>query len=223
MTKIRINPLPGKNTDAIIFDLGGVLINLDVTRSIDAFMNIGFTGIEEQLSKIMGRETPETGQNLFHLFEKGEIESDLFREKIRELSRVPMRDEDIDRAWTAMLMDMHEENIALVGKLRSSYRLFLLSNTNEIHIESLKVSKDKGKKFNRLIRLFEKVYFSHEVKMRKPDTDIFNYVIDDAGLKAETSLFIDDSLPNIEAAKASGLMAHHHEKNTGLEQIFDLS
>lgn len=223
MTKIRINPLPGKNTDAIIFDLGGVLINLDVTRSIDAFMNIGFTGIEEQLSKIMGRETPETGQNLFHLFEKGEIESDLFREKIRELSRVPMRDEDIDRAWTAMLMDMHEENIALVEKLRSSYRLFLLSNTNAIHIETLLENKEKGEGFSRLTGLCEKVYYSHEVKMRKPDREIFDHVIKDAGLKGENSLFIDDSSPNIEAARDAGLMAYHHKAGTSLAEIFEIT
>lgn len=223
MINNKIIPLSGKKTDAIIFDLGGVLLNLDFKRSIDAFIEVGFRDVEQELSRLLCSCPADNNLSFFHLYETGRISSGEFRDELRKHAGNDIPDEDIDRAWTAMLMDMHEENIALVEKLRSSYRLFLLSNTNAIHIETLLENKEKGEGFSRLTGLCEKVYYSHEVKMRKPDREIFDHVIKDAGLKGENSLFIDDSSPNIEAARDAGLMAYHHKAGTSLAEIFEIT
>lgn len=220
MINFKIKPLVGKITDAIIFDLGGVLLNLDFKRSVDAFIKLGLNDVENEMSRLLYARPSGNSETLFHKYEKGLIGSEEFRDALRKLSSDYITDGDIDRAWTAMILDINEENVSLLEKLRGSCRLFLLSNTNAIHIESLPGSS--GRKYSELTGFFEKVYYSHEIKMRKPDPEIFKYVIKDAGLTAEKSLFIDDSIHNIEAARAAGLNAYHHKANSSLDAVFDI-
>ncbi|MFO7923716.1 MAG: HAD family phosphatase [Bacteroidales bacterium] len=222
MRNIKIKPLSGKKPDAIIFDLGGVLLNLDFKRSIDEFIAVGFRNIENELSRLLVSRPAGNDLSFFHLYETGRISSREFRDELRKHAGRDIPDKDIDRAWTAMLVDMHEENIRIIEKLKRLYRLFLLSNTNAIHIETLLDSKEKGEGFSRLTELFEKLYYSHEVKMRKPDREIFDHVLKDAGLKAENVLFIDDSVHNVEAARTAGLQAYHHKANTSLREVFEI-
>ena len=223
MINNKVIPLSGKKTDAIIFDLGGVLLNLDFKRSIDAFIEVGFRNIEQELSRLLVSRPAGNDLSFFHLYETGRISSREFRDELRKHAGNDIPDEDIDRAWTAMLVDLHKENVSILEKLKSSYRLFLLSNTNAIHIETLLENKGKGEGFSRLTGLFEKVYYSHEIKMRKPDREIFDHVMKDAGLKAENALFIDDSIHNIEAAREAGLQAYHHKANTSLGEVFEMA
>ena len=222
MRNNKINYLSGITPDAIIFDLGGVLLNLDFRRSIDAFIKLGFRNVEQEMSSLLVSRPAGDDSSFFHLYETGLISSGEFRNELRKHAGLNISDADIDRAWTAMLLDLHEENVSILKKLKSSYRLLLLSNTNEIHIETLLGSEEKGEDFLRLTGLFEKVYYSHEVKMRKPDREIFDHVVKDAGLTTENSLFIDDSVHNVEAARAAGLQAYHHQRNTSLAGIFKI-
>ena len=223
MKNIRINTEGGEKTEAIIFDLGGVLLNLDFSRSVEAFTRLGFKNVQHELSKLLYAQPTPGNETLFHLYEKGLIDSNRFRDGLRRMAGNDIADSDIDMAWTAMLLDIHTENTSILEKLKDSYRLFLLSNTNAIHIETLLTVRKNGVLFSDLVTLFRKVYYSHEVNMRKPDQEIFEHVIRDAGLKAENSLFIDDSTPNIEAARGAGLMAYQHKAGTSLADIFEIT
>ncbi len=220
MTKIKIIPLSDRQPEAIIFDLGGVLLNLDLQKTIDAFRLLGFDNVEEKMARIFKHSTEAGAAGLFQRYETGRITSAQFRDTIREHAGRYISDEEIDRAWAAMLRDLPPVNIRILEKLSASYKLYLLSNTNAIHIETLTQNPGKENGFPGLVKLFDKVYYSHILKMRKPDVEIFTYVIEDAGLNAETTLFIDDSAPNIEGAKEAGLMTVHHKRNAGLDQIF---
>ena len=222
MINIKIKSLSGKNIDTIIFDLGGVLLNLDFKRSIDAFINLGFSNVEKELSRLLFSRPAGNNLSFFHLYETGRISSGEFRDELRKNAGLGISDEDIDRAWTAMLMDLHEDNLEILEKLKGSYRIFLLSNTNQIHIQSLHSRNDTRKSYSGLERLCEKAYYSYEVKMRKPDREIFDHVIGDAGLDPRKTLFIDDSIPNIEAAKDAGLQAYHHKASASLGEVFNI-
>lgn len=223
MKNINFKSLTGKDTDTIIFDLGGVLLNLDFRRSIDAFINLGFTDVEKAMSQLLYAHPAGNNLSLFHKYEKGLIGSDEFRDSLRKLAGKNIADNDLDRAWTAMLLDLHEKNVELLRSTKRSYRIFLLSNTNAIHIETLHRRNNNGVRYQSVVELFEKVYYSHEVNMRKPDREIFDHVVNDSGLKAEKSLFIDDSVHNIEAARSAGLKAYHHKAGTSLEPLLKIS
>ncbi len=223
MENMNIKSLTEKNTDTIIFDLGGVLLNLDFKRSIDAFINLGFTDVEKEMSRLLYAHPAGNNLSLFHKYEKGLIGSEEFRDSLRKLAGQNIADNDLDRAWTAMLLDLHEENVELLRSVKGSYRIFLLSNTNAIHIETLHRRNDNGVRYQSVVELFEKVYYSHEVNMRKPDREIFDHVVNDSGLNAENALFIDDSAHNIEAARSAGMQAYHHKAGTSLEPLLKLS
>lgn len=223
MVNIKIKPLSGKPIDTIIFDLGGVLLNLDFKRSIDAFITLGFSNVEKQMTRLLASRPAGNNLSFFHLYETGRISSGEFRDELRKHAGLNISDEDIDRAWTAMLMDLHGENMEIMEKLKGSYRIFLLSNTNPIHIRYLHSRNDSGKSYSGLERLCEKVYYSFEVKMRKPDREIFDHVISDTSLDPGKTLFIDDSTPNIEAAHDAGLQAYHHKAGASLGNVFNIT
>ena len=223
MENMNIKSLTEKNTDTIIFDLGGVLLNLDFKRSIDSFINLGFTDVEKEMSRLLYAHPAGNNLSLFHKYEKGLIGSDEFRDSLRKLAGKSITDNDLDRAWTAMLLDLHEKNVELLRSVKGSYRIFLLSNTNAIHIETLHRRNDNGVRYQSVVELFEKVYYSHEVNMRKPDREIFDHVVNDSGLNAENALFIDDSAHNIEAARSAGMQAYHHKAGTSLEPLLKIS
>lgn len=222
MTNVKIIPFKDQKTEALIFDLGGVLLNLDFNKSLDAFIKLGFKNVEHEMFRLLRSQPAGDDESVFHLYEKGEISSGQFRDELRKFAKKDIKDEDIDRAWTAMLLDLHESNIRLLIKLQKSFRLFLLSNTNAIHIETLHNRNQNGKSYSSLVGLFEKVYYSHEVGMRKPDSEIFDHVIDDSGLIADSSLFIDDSIHNVEGARSVGLKAYHHTAGASLDKVFNI-
>ncbi len=226
MINIKNAPVQGlerkQKTDAIIFDLGGVLLNLDFDRSFQAFIDLGFTNFKQEISKLLYSQKTGINESIFHLYEKGMISSKEFRESIRKYLRPDVSDHEIDIAWTSMLLDLHQENISILRNLKGHYRLFLLSNTNDIHIKTLHARNNGAVGFSQLVDQFEKVYYSHDVKMRKPDPEIFTHVLDDSRLLAETSLFVDDSEHNITAAKSLGLQTYHHKMGTSLDQLFDI-
>jgi len=182
----------------IIFDFGGVILNIDYCLSEKAFEKLGFKDFRHFYSQA-------SQKNLFDRLEKGFITPANFRKEIRQFIPVAVSDSQIDDAWNSMLLDLPEERIHLLERLKTKYRLFLLSNTNEIHYASFS-SYMKGK-FNRDIftELFERAYMSFELKMRKPDAEIFEYVLKQNKLEKEETLFIDDSIQHIEGATKVGI------------------
>jgi len=137
----------------IIFDLGGVIVDLDVSRTLNSFV---------------------------------------------ELSRNGESRDDVVKAWNAMLIGIPQERIHMLEELRKDYRIFILSNTNELHEECFEQMVPGYDKFS---SLFEKAYYSHRIGCRKPDRGSFEIVLNDSGIRAEETLFVDDLAVNVSAAK----------------------
>ena len=197
----------------IIFDFGGVLIDIDYHRCVQSFQKLGFTDFHRWYSQLKQN-------HLFDDLETGRITSQEFRERIRHVSQLTLSDKTIDEAWNSILIGLPPENIELIKRLRSKYRLFLLSNTNSIHERAFTamIEMEYGK--NILPDLFERIYYSHRIGMRKPHPDIFLHVMRENNLLPEETIFIDDSPQHIEGAKKAGLQTIFLEKGKKVTEIF---
>jgi glucose-1-phosphatase len=189
---------PVKN---IIFDLGGVLLNLDVAQTRDAFIKLGLTQIDELFR--IGHAA-----SFFKDYETGTISDEEFVEKARQLSFPGTSSDQVIDAWNVMLLDFPAERVQLLSQLKSKYQLFLFSNTNAIHLKAFHKSY-QDVYGTAMDDLFEKAWYSHVINKRKPDVAAYEYVINDSKLNAAETLFIDDALVNIEGARQAGLQPIH--------------
>lgn len=196
---------------SIIFDLGGILLNLDTNRTVEAFNRLGWKEADwEALSR--------GGYMLFKNLETGREDPAAFREKIRQMLPERHSDKEIDHAWNAMLLDFPVEIVEYLRLLGKSFRIYLLSNTNAIHLEHFRQTFRKEFGFQ-LDELFVKTFYSHEIGFRKPDQGAFLKVLDDAGLERATTLFVDDMAVNTEAAALLGLQVLHCEPGTLMDRL----
>ena len=122
-----------------------------------------------------------------------------------------------------MILDIPYENIELLRQLKTKYRIFLLSNTNQIHLDKYTLDVKRAFDIDSLDVLFEKTYYSHEMNMRKPNLDIYESVLVKSNLVAEETLFIDDSEENIKAAKKTGIQAYHLKQGETIVELFGYS
>jgi putative hydrolase of the HAD superfamily len=182
----------------IIFDLGGVVLNIDFQRSADEFHKLGVSNFDKLYSRAVQN-------SLFEDVEMGIIDADEFRKQIRLLSKLNLSDQEIDKAWNAIILDFPNERLKLIQQISKNYSCYLLSNTNKIHYDVYQADLKNNHAINGLESLFIKTWFSHDLKMRKPNLDIFEFALTDGGLKPEETLFIDDSIQNIDAAKKLGI------------------
>ena len=203
------------NIRNVIFDLGNVIIDLDFTAAYAAFASLSGLSIHGVKQKIIGFTQ-------FNHYEKGLISSAEFREQIRGLFQVEASDEAVDKAWCAILGGIPVERLNLLQKLKDTYRTFALSNTNDIHATKFNSIAEQSLggtvSFN---EYFEKVYLSHEMKMRKPDQEIYQTVLEDSNLKPHETLFIDDNLDNIRGASSLGIQTVHLTDPAQLISVFD--
>jgi len=199
--------------EAIIFDLGGVIINIDYQLTIQAFEALGVENFKEQYSK-------KTQSNLFDLLETGKISQVEFVHNIQQsLGLKHVSSTEIISAWNALLLDFPKKRLEMLTQLHQDIPIFLLSNTNAIHVSAFHEILYSTHGIKNLNRFFNKVYFSHEIGMRKPHSEVFEYVLEEQGLKAANTLFIDDSIQHIIGAKQVGLQAFHireHHEITSL-------
>lgn len=188
------------NVNTIIFDFGGVVVNLNIDQCIQKINDLGVVNVEQFLSNY--------GQKDFFLkYEKGEISTEEFRNSIRNMASASLTDEQIDEAWCAFLVDIPKEKIEIIKELKKNFKLLLLSNTNPLHIE--KSAVEALAPYNcSLNDLFDKCYLSYEMKMTKPNEDIFISLLNDAGVNAENCLFLDDGPKNIETANNLGFQTY---------------
>jgi len=191
-----------QNIDNIIFDLGGVILTLDMPAAEKKFTELGVKNYNELFR----------GGNVssfFKDYEIGAIDNTSFLNSLRELAGLPLSDEALTEAWNAMLGVFPEERIALLNRLREKYRLFLFSNTNAIHLDTFR--KIYAGAFNNAYfdDHFETAYYSHLLGIRKPETEAYLRILEEQQLDPSHTLFIDDSLPNIEGAVAAGLKGIH--------------
>ncbi len=196
----------------IIFDLGGVIINLDIPKTIAEFNKLSTQPFEATYNQM--QQTP-----VFDLFDKGQItETDFFSELKKTLPD-NISDEKLLFAWNAMLLDFPKHRLELLHKLKPNYRLFLLSNTNESHVLEFEKILFSAHGYKNLEPFFEKVYYSCRMNMRKPNADIFEFVLSENSLIAEETLFIDDSPQHLDGASKLGIKAMLLEKNNEVENL----
>ena len=192
--------------DTIIFDFGDVFINLDKEATPAALKKLG---LEKWSSEI---------DSLNFNFEKGLISRNDFLLGLNKL--VPnATQEEVLEAWNGVLLDFPMYRLEFLEKLSKKYQLFLLSNTDSIHINHFK-EKNGDEFYNRFYNCFEKVYFSYDLGMRKPDEEIYNFVIKENNLNPKSTLFVDDNFDNLEGAKKTGLQVWHLLK--GKEDVIEL-
>ena len=182
----------------IIFDLGGVILNLDNQRTTDAFVALGLKNIKEYFGH-------GHAASFFKDYETGGITDRQFIDAIREVTGLNVTDEAIIDSWNALLLDFPPERIHLLKELEKRYRLFLFSNTNALHLAALRSIYTKTFGSGSLEDLFEKTYYSHLLGMRKPDTASYEYILKENGLNAPETLFVDDAIINVEGAEQAGL------------------
>ncbi len=198
----RTHSLPGmirlKGIKNIVFDFGGVLVDLNPKKSLDAFAALGMSKVTEFLT-LYGHSGP------FGQIENGDIGVEQFHDAVRALFGVTATNDQIDHAWLSFLGDIPVAKMRMVHELSKTYRVFLLSNTNPIHIRRLNDFNENGYP---LAECFEKCYFSYEIGLSKPGKKIFEYVLNDAGLVPEETLFIDDGPDNCTTARVLGIRTY---------------
>jgi glucose-1-phosphatase len=181
----------------IIFDLGGVLLDIDFEQSQKAFRRLGIKGFGEMVS-------PFHGNHLFQQLEMG-METPLFYQQFRALTGSELSNEKIEQAWCALLLGFRTVSVERLNVIKSKYKIYLLSNTNEIHLQHIHQMFRRQFKGQELDDCFDAAYYSHRIQLRKPDTKAWQYVIEQHNLQVGETLFIDDGTANIEAARSLGL------------------
>jgi glucose-1-phosphatase len=216
-TTTSVQPLDPASYDAVIFDLGGVILPLAYGATI------------AQLSDLLGRDAREIYQEtaqgpLFDGFERGESDAATFRSRLRSEAKHSreLGDAELDDAFNAILGHIPDEHLELLQALRHKKRTFLLSNTNSIHADQFRKEYAQRHElaFGPLSSLFERDYYSHELGLRKPDPKSFSHIIDAHNLQPKRTVFIDDNEHNVRAAAELGLEAILHPRNHPLLGYF---
>lgn len=182
----------------IIFDLGNVVLSIDTKLSEKEFARFG-------LADFKTLYTLASQAEIFDRLEIGQISPEEFYKEFRSITDSKLTDEIIKNCWNALILDYRPEVIDLLRKLKSRYRTFLLSNTNRIHYDYYTETLKHNFGVKGLEELLEKAYFSHEIGMKKPGEKVFNFVLSDAKILPEETLFIDDNKENILTAQSLGI------------------
>jgi len=194
----------------ILFDLGGVVLNIAPQNTIEAFLKLGLTDIQNQI-------THGHHNGIFKALEQGAISEGDFITAIQE--ELPEANEAaIIHAWNAMLLDMPNERVHIIETLKENFSVYLLSNTNSIHQAYFDTS---AQGYSSLSKLFHHVYYSYELKISKPDARAFEKVIEASCLTPATTLFLDDSSQNIAIASEMGFQTVLITPEYGMDQVFE--
>lgn len=202
-----------KGIKNIIFDFGGVLINLDRQRCINNFNKLGVSNIGNSIDLF-------AQQGIFMLLEKGWITPAEFRNKIRELTCEPITDQHINDAWNSLLVDIPTYKLDMLLQLRKKARVFLLSNTNEIHWKWSCIHAFPYQTFCET-DYFEQIFLSYKMRLAKPDIEIFEVVLKETGILPQETLFIDDSEANCRSAQSLGIITYHCKPDENWSFLFE--
>lgn len=199
-----------KNLKNIIFDYGNVIFEINFKRTQNALLQAGITNPEAFFAH-------KSHNQLFDDFETNAISASEFRAGIRAAAQnSTLTDQQIDDVWNSLLVGVSANNHEVLLEMKGKYRTFLLSNNNEIHYNWIINHIKENYNIDNYDNYFEKAYFSHLIKLRKPNLNIFEQVIKENNLNPAETLFIDDSPQHIAGAKKAGLhtllMDVHPEK-----------
>lgn len=191
-----------KSIKNIIFDLGGVLLNIDYHKTINQFKEMGIQNFDELYSQ--AQQT-----SIFDDFETGKIAEPIFIERLQEHFHIAKNPSQIIDAWNAMLLDFPLDRKNTLQKYSNEYNIVLLSNTNETHVKAFKkiILNTFGEYW--FEDVFQKVYYSNEIGLRKPDPEVFKYVLSENEFHPEQTLFFDDSIQHIHGAREVGIQTIH--------------
>lgn len=196
----------------LIIDFGGVIVNLTRNRCIEAFQNIGVDVRDKLVNNYQHKD-------LFMQLELGNITLPQFYDGIRQLSTMEITDQQIKDAWILMLDDVSDWKLDLLLSQQDHYNIMLLSNTNRIHWEwsEQHIFSYKG---HSVADFFPRVYLSYELHLLKPNTEIFEYVLNDAGIDPRETLFMDDAQVNCKAAESLGIRSYMPEPREDWSSLF---
>jgi glucose-1-phosphatase len=186
----------------LIFDLGGVILDLSINSTLQSFADL--SGIDPARVKQLFIDSPG-----FEAYEKGEITDSEFRDFVRKLYDIDAPDDVLDSCWNAMLVNIPLEKLQLLETLKKTHNVFLLSNTNDIHVHYINSTLLRRVTQRSLEDFFHRAYYSHTMKMRKPDAEIFQKVLDLEKLNPHQTLFLDDNEANIQGASKLGIKTVH--------------
>lgn len=207
-----------KKVENIIFDLGNVIIDLDIDRTFIHLKHWLGDDYEAKLKNI------RPDDDIFIRYEVGDITEDDFFNTLRNLSDTPLSIKYLKEAWNAMLLQIPPQRFEMLLRLKERYNVFLLSNTNKTHVDwvdaYLKTVYDMSiQDFD--ARFFHKPYYSHLIHLRKPNEEVYEFVLRDANLKADETLFVDDNAHNIEGAKKVGLQTILHRIGDEIVEVME--
>jgi len=192
--------------NTIIFDFGDIFINLEKEKAVEEFKKLGLDGPNDELLLMNDQ------------FEKGKISEVDFIQGFQKF--IPQADLlEIRKAWNAVIGDFPLYRLEFLQMLSRKYRLFLLTNTDSIHINRFEHMVGMSF-FSVFYQCFEKVYYSCEMGMRKPDPAIFSYILNKHDLSPKRTLFVDDKKENTDAAASLGI--HVWNLQVGQEDVVDL-
>lgn len=201
-----------KGIELILFDLGGVLIDIDYQATENAFVRLGVSDFHEQYTQFQQNQ-------LFDHFETGQISAQHFINKIMPITQKGTSPNEIVHAWNAMIGGFPDEKIVLLERLSKKRRIALLSNTNELHMVEVKRAWEKASSL-RFESMFEQVFLSHEIHKRKPEVATFHWVCEQLHVIPEKVLFIDDSPQHIAGAISAGLQTHFYKNPLDFYALF---
>lgn len=199
------------NYETIIFDLGEVIVDLDPQAVITAFSKLTEGGGNDLRELIVGSP-------YLYQYETGVLTDGQFIAQVNQLFDSEISQEDFFHAWNLMIRDIPLKRLELIQKLLNTHRVLILSNTNRMHevcFEEMMVSRI-GTTMRELAHI---AYYSHDIGLRKPNEDIYEFVIREQQLDPSRSLFLDDKTENIQAARQVGLKA---EQVLFPDQIFEI-
>lgn len=213
-TRKKVNRMKtNQKITTIIFDFGGVILDIDPQQTINEFIKLG---IKDQ--KIF--TSAEFREGIINKFERGIDTAESFRKKVREIIGKHICDQHIDDAWNALLLDIPMERIKVIEQVKNHYEILLLSNSNEIHYDVYVRDLQLRFGYREFDQLFHKSYFSFDLHLNKPNPEIFEFVINQHKLVPSQTLFIDDTYEHIEAARNLGLQAYHLQKPEQITELF---
>ncbi len=185
----------------ILFDMGNVLFSIEYKKTEDAFKALGYGNFSQMYSQF-------TADALFEKLETGKISTEEFYKKLIAYHPETVTQQQITTAWNGMLLHWRMESLAFLKILAKKYNLYLLSNTNEIHLAAVNnlLEQENGKES--IDDLFTKAYYSHKINLRKPNANVFEFITKDALIDPQETLFIDDLENNIETATQLGFKTH---------------
>lgn len=200
--------------EGIVFDIGNVLVDIDYPKTVahfQALSDLDFSNIVSYSSQL----------GFFDEYERGEITTEEFISALKKYLKPETSEAQIIHAWNTMLVNYPEPKIKLLEKLKTEFKLFAFSNTNDLHVLQLNqnISRLYGKKEFR--EYFDRAFYSNEIRMRKPEKRAYEFLIEETAIQPEKLLFIDDKPENLLPAEELGIQILHLEKPEYLYSFFE--